>query len=49
MPKIYIEMCEFIKSELVKQEFIGITTDTWTSIELDSYISLTSSYITNDY
>ena len=44
-----VELAKTVEAELAAVSSLSLTTDIWTSISNDAYISVTASYITNDW
>jgi hAT family C-terminal dimerisation region len=44
-----VELAKTVKEELAAVSSLSLTTDIWTSMSNDAYISITASYITNDW
>ncbi|XP_054592246.2 E3 SUMO-protein ligase ZBED1-like [Nothobranchius furzeri] len=49
IPNMYQSVKENVKSKLQSAERVGITTDTWTSVATESYMSLTTHYIDEEW
>jgi hypothetical protein len=49
IPEMYEKVCGRVKILVSKAAHVSITTDVWSSVAQDSYISLTAHYITPDF
>jgi len=49
IPEMYGKVCEKVKVLVSEADHVSITTDVWSSVAQDSYISLTCHYISADF
>ena len=49
IPQKYGQIKELVRQELIKCDSIALTTDFWTSISNDSYITITAHFIDNEW
>ena len=49
IPNMYKSVKEYVKSKLQSAERVAITSDTWTSVAMESYMSVTTHYIDEEW